>query len=203
MSPEELARLDVLYRQTTVHLAQVATRTRDVRLAKYLNDLTAAAHSIIYLPPRKSIFTGLLKFVTEGFGRAVVRTWRYHAASAALFVTGAVVAYYAASHDVLASYALAMPGDLRLPGSTPEQLHEVLVHGRDQDASMKFAFAIVFVWPQFASGGTVAVFGNSGRNTDDWADTVQRYADRVVYRTASPSRHRRRLLRVDIATCGE
>ncbi len=141
MSPEELARLDVLYRQTTVHLAQVATRTRDVRLAKYLNDLTAAAHSIIYLPPRKSIFTGLLKFVTEGFGRAVVRTWRYHAASAALFVTGAVVAYYAASHDVLASYALAMPGDLRLPGSTPEQLHEVLVHGRDQDASMKFAFA--------------------------------------------------------------
>jgi hypothetical protein len=47
MSPEELSRLDVLYRRTTVHLSQVATRTTDSRLIAYLNDLTAAPHSLI------------------------------------------------------------------------------------------------------------------------------------------------------------
>ena len=55
MTPAELARLDVLYRRTTVHLAQVATRTQDVQLIEYLNHLTAAAHSVIYLPPAKSM----------------------------------------------------------------------------------------------------------------------------------------------------
>ena len=31
MTPGELARLDVLYRRVTIHLAQVATRSRDAR----------------------------------------------------------------------------------------------------------------------------------------------------------------------------
>jgi uncharacterized membrane protein SpoIIM required for sporulation len=144
MEPEELARLDALYRRTTIHLAQVVTRTQDVRLAKYLNDLTAAAHSIIYLPPRKSAFNGAVQFIVEGFGRAVARTWRYHTAAAGLLFAGALLAYSAACHDTLAAYALSMSpemGEIRLPGSTPEQLHEVLTHGRDQETSEKFAFA--------------------------------------------------------------
>jgi uncharacterized membrane protein SpoIIM required for sporulation len=144
MTPEELARLDALYRRTTIHLAQVVTRTRDARLSKYLNDLTAAAHSIIYLPPRKSALAGALGFIVEGFSRAVARTWRYHLASAALVFGGAVLAYFAASHDTLAAYALSMSpqaGDIRTPGATPEQLRSVLKHGREQEASTKFAFA--------------------------------------------------------------
>ena len=144
MTPEELARLDALYRRTTIHLAQVVTRTQDARLAKYLNDLTAAAHSIIYLPPRKSAFAGTLKFILEGFGRAVARTWRYHLAAAVLVLGGALFAYFAAGNDTLAAYALSMSpqaGDIRTPGSTPEQLRNVLKHGREQEASTKFAFA--------------------------------------------------------------
>lgn len=144
MEPEELARLDALYRRTTIHLAQVTTRTRDVRLAKYLNDLTAAAHAIIYLPPRKSAFAGAMQFITAGFGRAVARTWRYHAAAAALLFLGAFWAFYAASHDTLAAYALSMSpeaGETRLPGSTPEQLQKGLTHGRDEESGEKFAFA--------------------------------------------------------------
>ncbi|HEY2882470.1 MAG TPA: stage II sporulation protein M [Pirellulales bacterium] len=144
MDEEQLSRLDVLYRRTTIHLAQVRTRTQDRRLAKYLNDLTAAAHSIIYLPPRKSALAGVVQFLVEGFSRAVARTWRYHAAAAALVLAGALVAYYAASHDTLAAYALSMSpeaNDPRLPGSTPEQLRESLIHGRDQTSSTKFAFA--------------------------------------------------------------
>jgi uncharacterized membrane protein SpoIIM required for sporulation len=144
MEPDELARLDALYRRATIHLAQVLTRTQDVRLAKYLNDLTAAAHSIIYLPPRKPIWKGAVRFLTEGFGRAVARTWRYHVVAATLVGAGALLAYYAASHDILAAYALSMSpeaGDIRLPGSTPEQLRDVLTHGRDQESGEKFAFA--------------------------------------------------------------
>ena len=141
MTPAELARLDVLYRRTTVNLAQVATRTRDAGLIKYLNDLTAAGHSVIYLPPRKSAWAGATRFVTEGFARSVARTWRFHAASALLFFGGAVVAYFAASRDPLAAYALSMPGDIRQPGSTPEQLEKVLTSGREQGSAEKFAFA--------------------------------------------------------------
>jgi uncharacterized membrane protein SpoIIM required for sporulation len=144
MQPEELARLDSLYRRTTIHLAQVTTRTNDAQLAKYLNDLTAAAHSIIYLPPRKSAFAGAIRFVTEGFARAVARTWKYHVAAAALVFAGAIVAYYAASHDALAAYGLSMSpeaGDIRVPGAPPERLREVLTHGRDKEAGEKFAFA--------------------------------------------------------------
>src|SRR5262249_6533005 len=54
-----------------------------------------------------------------------------------------VFAYYAASHDTLAAYALSMPGDFRLPGSTPEQLHAALKHGRDIESGEKFAFASI------------------------------------------------------------
>jgi hypothetical protein len=144
LTPEELARLDSLYRRTAVHLAQVTTRTRDVRLTKYLNDLTAAAHSIIYLPPRRSAFKGALLFVTEGFGRAVARTWRYHVAAAVLCFGGAVFAYYAASNDVLAAYALSPPAEMagaRMPGSSREQLQGVLQTGPDQGSNVKLLFA--------------------------------------------------------------
>jgi uncharacterized membrane protein SpoIIM required for sporulation len=141
MTPEELSRLDVLYRRTTVHLAQVATRTNDTRLTAYLNDLTAAAHSLIYLPPRQSVWKGAGTFVVEGFARLIARRWPFHAASAGLLVGGAFLGYFASMHDPLAAYALMMPGDIRSPGATPEQLLEVLRHGRDLGGGTKFTFA--------------------------------------------------------------
>jgi uncharacterized membrane protein SpoIIM required for sporulation len=141
MSPEELSRLDVLYRRTTVHLAQVATRTTDTRLIAYLNDLTAAAHAVIYLPPRKSAWQGAGRFAVEGFPRLVARCWPFHAASAILLIAGAFLGYFASMHDSLAAYALMMPGDVRSPGATREQLLEVLRHGRDTGGGEKFAFA--------------------------------------------------------------
>ncbi len=141
MSPEELSRLDVLYRRTTVHLAQVATRTTDTRLIAYLNDLTAAAHSLIYLPPRKSVWQGASRFIIEGFPQLIAGRWRFHAASAVLLIAGAMLGYFASMHDPLAAYALMTPGDIRTPGSTREQLLEVLRHGRDTGGGEKFAFA--------------------------------------------------------------
>ena len=50
------------------------------------------------------------------------------------------MAYHAASHDVLAAYALLPPGDPRQPGATPEQLLEVL-RGREEGSGFKSVFA--------------------------------------------------------------
>ena len=141
LSPQELNRLDVLYRRVAIHLAQVRTRTRDERLAAYLNHLAAAAHSLIYLPPRQGVFSKIALFAALGFAECVARNWRVHAISAALLVVGALLAYHATTHDVLAAYALAPPGDSRLPGTPPERLLQYLNGGQDQGAGYKSMFA--------------------------------------------------------------
>ena len=141
MTPAELARLDVLYRRVTIHLAQVATRSRDARLVRYLNDLAAAAHSLIYLPSRQPLLKGIASFAATGFARSVARTWKYHTVSAICMILGVVIAYFASMHDLLAAYALSIPGDPRSPGSTPDQLREVLRSGREEGGGGKFFFA--------------------------------------------------------------
>jgi uncharacterized membrane protein SpoIIM required for sporulation len=141
LGPEELNRLDVLYRRVAIHLAQVRTRTRDERLAVYLNGLAGAAHSVIYLPPRQRVIGKIGAFAAYGFARTIARNWRYHLASALVLVAGAFLAYHACTHDVLAAYALLPPGDPRQPGATQEQLLEVLRGGREHGGGYKSAFA--------------------------------------------------------------
>lgn len=141
LSPEDLHRLDVLYRKTTIHLAQVASRTGDDNLIRYLNDLTGAAHNVIYLPSRKRAVRGVAMFLAEGFARAVARTWRCHAMSALLLIAGALIAYFAVQADPAAAYALLPPGEFRQPGASTERLEAVLRHGRDIGHGGKFLFA--------------------------------------------------------------
>jgi uncharacterized membrane protein SpoIIM required for sporulation len=159
MKPEELARMDVLYRQTTVHLAQVASRTKDIALLNYLNDLTAAAHSVIYLPPRRAATQTALMFVTDGFARAVARTWMYHAASGALMIFGALLAYFAVWNDPLAAYAIMPAMEVRLPGSTQEQLLDALRHGRGMQSGDKFIFASFLFSHNFKVGLATLALG--------------------------------------------
>lgn len=141
MTVEQLSRLDVLYRRTTIHLAQASTRSTDARLIAYLNDLTSSAHSLIYLPPRKSIFAGFVTLVVDGIARSIARNWKCHALSFVLVVGGAVLAYFAAMADPLAAYALWPQEDERQPGSTYDQLLAGLRFGRDQGSGRKFVFA--------------------------------------------------------------
>jgi uncharacterized membrane protein SpoIIM required for sporulation len=133
--------LDVLYRRVGIHLAQVRTRTRDERLAAYLNQLAAAAHSLIYLPPRQGVLRKIGIFAVLGFAECVARNWRVHAISGALLLAGALLAYHAATHDVLAAYALAVPGDSRLPGTPRERLLEYIHGGQDMGSGSKSFFA--------------------------------------------------------------
>lgn len=141
LAPEDLSRLDILYRRTVVHLAQASSRTTDKALIQYLNDLTAAAHSVIYLPPRRRFPTKIGHFLAQDFGRAVARTWRYHAVAAALVALGGVLGYYVSMTDLTAAYAILPAGEMRLAGATREQLEEMLRSGRDKGSGTKFAFS--------------------------------------------------------------
>jgi uncharacterized membrane protein SpoIIM required for sporulation len=141
LSPEQRERLDVLYRRTTVQLARVSTVTRDQQLVSYLNGLTASAHSLIYLPPSRGIFTDAVWFVREGFARAIARHWRLQLLSLALVIGGVILGYSAAMSDPLMAHALWPAADERQPGSTQEQLLAVLRSGREQDGSAKYLFA--------------------------------------------------------------
>ncbi len=140
LSAEELSRLDRLYRTTTVHLAQARLRTTHRALVEHLNRLVGRAHSLIYAPPRRNPLTRFLRFYADGFARAVARTARFHGASLALFTLGALFAYRAALYDETFAYAL-LGDDVRLPGSSVEQLESVLRGGRDMASVEKFGFA--------------------------------------------------------------
>lgn len=141
LSFTERERLDVLYRRTTVHLARVSTRSTDQSLINYLNSLTAAAHSFIYLPPRQSIATKVRRFFVDGFARAIARHWRPHFMSALLMIGGALIGFFAAAADPILAHALWPVADERQPGSTTEQLLTHLRQGRDDGSGVKFLFA--------------------------------------------------------------
>jgi uncharacterized membrane protein SpoIIM required for sporulation len=141
LSAAERERLDELYRRTTIHLARVTSRTNDEQLVNYLNNLTAAAHSIIYLPPRESVFHKAGQFLWEGFARVIARHWVEHLISALLVIGGAVLGYVVAASDPVMAHALWPSLDERQPGSTPEQLLEHLRQGRDESGGQKFFFA--------------------------------------------------------------
>ncbi len=141
LTPGELARLDRLYRVTTVHMAQVRSRVRNETLLKNLNHLVAQAHSVIYVAPNRQPMRRILGFYFTGFARAVVRTRRFHLASLLLLMLGIACGSLIAVQRPEGTYALFGPGEFRLPGASPEQLQVWLEHGRDIGGGQKFAFA--------------------------------------------------------------
>ncbi|HIJ73298.1 MAG TPA: hypothetical protein HPP83_04270 [Candidatus Hydrogenedentes bacterium] len=141
LTAEELARLDRLYRLSTIHLAQLRARVKNEAMARRLNRLVAKAHSFLYVSPRVNPLARVALFYLNGFARAVCRTGRYHLASVALFLVGALGAYYASARYPSAAYAFLPQGEIRLPGSGPGQLRSALEHGRDWGGAEKLVFA--------------------------------------------------------------
>jgi uncharacterized membrane protein SpoIIM required for sporulation len=105
------------------------------------------------------MFAGSVRFLTEGFARSIARNLRFHVASAGLLLGGALLAYYLSTTDVMAAYALSMPGDPRQPGATREQLEEVLRGGRDDGGGLKFAFASFLFQHNFKVGLVAMALG--------------------------------------------
>jgi uncharacterized membrane protein SpoIIM required for sporulation len=70
-----------------------------------------------------------------------VRHWKLHLLSTVVFFSAAIFGYVVSTHDLQAAYALSTPGDVRTPGSSPEQLQDILRHGRDSGHGELFFFA--------------------------------------------------------------
>ncbi|WP_229591531.1 stage II sporulation protein M [Pseudodesulfovibrio sediminis] len=141
LKPAELSRLDQLYRRTTVHLAQVLSRSNDDALIQYLNNLTSTTHSIIYISDKSPFLGKVGRFFIEGFPRAIARNWRFHLIALLLFLGGLFLGYFASFHDPLASYMIMPDGEHRTMGATAEQLVEALRSGRDTGQGKKIFFA--------------------------------------------------------------
>ena len=141
LTAEELSRLDKLYRRSTVHLAQLRSRTSNQALTERLNRLVTMAHSTIYLAPRVRPLQRVGRFYLTGFPRAVARSGRYHLAAALLFACGGLVAFFTFPERPEAAYALLAPGELRLPGSSTAQLQRALRSGRTDSETSKLLFS--------------------------------------------------------------
>lgn len=140
LSADELARMDRLYRLTTIHLAQLRTRGANPQVVHNVNRLVAKAHSLIYAAPRPHLLGRIFAFYATGFARSVARTWVFQLTALAIFLVGAFGGYWASVSNVYANYALIIPDEMRMPGASQEQLIAVLRGGRDQGQSEKVAF---------------------------------------------------------------
>jgi uncharacterized membrane protein SpoIIM required for sporulation len=87
LSHDELQELSLLYRQTAADLAAIRQDPSSVHFARYLNQLMARAHNIIYAGHRAS--TGaIFKFFRYEYPRVFRRNLNYCAVAFAVFILG-------------------------------------------------------------------------------------------------------------------
>jgi len=131
LSPSELEEVGRLYRQAAVHLAEARTDRHDPRVVEHLNLLVGRAHALVYGRTRRRAFRPLAFYTTE-FPQLFRRTFRYTAASGALFLGSAVVAYL---------LVIADPGWLEhvAPAGLADAIESFL--GRDAPAGAYFGDA--------------------------------------------------------------
>jgi len=90
LSHGELQELSLLYRQTAADLAAIRQDPSSIHFARYLNQLMARAHNIIYAGHRASA-SAVLRFFTGEYPRIFRRNLKYCALAFAVFVTGGLV----------------------------------------------------------------------------------------------------------------
>ncbi len=90
LTRNELRELALLYRQTASDLSVLREDPGGEPLARYLNQLLARAHNIIY-GGKKSSASGMLGFYREAYPRIFRETFPYTAVAFALFALSAVV----------------------------------------------------------------------------------------------------------------
>jgi uncharacterized membrane protein SpoIIM required for sporulation len=83
----ELQELSLLYRQTAADLAAIRQDPSSVHFARYLNQLMARAHNIIYAGHRASPWAAV-RFFTREYPRVFRRNLRYCVLAVAIFIVG-------------------------------------------------------------------------------------------------------------------
>ena len=90
LSHEELQELSLLYRQTAADLAAIRQDPSSVHFARYLNQLMARAHNIIYAGHRASP-GAILAFFRHEYPRVFRRNLKYCALAFAIFIVGGFI----------------------------------------------------------------------------------------------------------------
>jgi uncharacterized membrane protein SpoIIM required for sporulation len=86
----ELQELSLLYRQTAADLAAIRQDPSSVHFARYLNQLMARAHNIIYAGHRASPWAAV-HFFTREYPRVFRRNLRYVALAFSIFIVGGLL----------------------------------------------------------------------------------------------------------------
>lgn len=86
---DQLQELSLLYRQTAADLAAVRQDPSSVHFSRYLNQLMARAHNIIYSGQRASA-SGILDFFRRDYPRVFRRNVKYCAVAVLVFTAGAL-----------------------------------------------------------------------------------------------------------------
>ena len=94
----ELERLGQLYRQTTAHLAQARRDFPRDQTSRYLNDLAARAHPLLYRAPAGS-WRQLYRFFLDDFPRLFWQARLYVLAASLLFALPALAGYLIATSN--------------------------------------------------------------------------------------------------------
>ena len=85
----DLRDLALLYRQTAADLATAREDPASAELAAYLNGLLGSAHNVIYAAPSARL-RSIVRFFAQTVPAIFRATWRYTAASTAIFIAGAL-----------------------------------------------------------------------------------------------------------------
>lgn len=156
LGAEKVARLPVLYRAALSSLGVARSTVLDDNLRDYLEALCARAYLVVYGPKRRLLDVALA-FATAGFP-AAVRSIAWHvAASAALLVLGAALAWAMVAADADTFYLFVDSGLAhgRDPAASTEALQKTLFDGADHDGLLDFA---AFLFTHNASVG-ILVYG--------------------------------------------
>jgi len=132
LTPDELARLPVLYRATLSSLSVARSISLDRNVVEYLEALAARAYFAVY-GSRRSAFETLRWFVVEGFPRAVRQAAGHLGLATLFFLAGGITAFALVTSDPSYYDAFVDPAYAsgRDPSATTESLREGLFDGGD------------------------------------------------------------------------
>ncbi len=156
LGAEKVARLPVLYRAALSSLGVARSTVLDDNLRDYLEALCARAYLVVYGPKRRLLDVALA-FATAGFPAAVRSIAWYVAASAALLLLGAALAWAMVAADADTFYLFVDSGlaQGRDPAASTEALQKTLFDGGEHDGLLDFA---TFLFTHNSSVG-ILVYG--------------------------------------------
>jgi uncharacterized membrane protein SpoIIM required for sporulation len=108
LTPAQVLTMAALYRRATADLARAQRDWPEEPVHRYLNGLVARAHGVVYRRGGQ-IWMRIKRFYTQTLPRTYRGAWPFLAASFAMTLVPAVIAYFVVTANPEAAYAVAPP----------------------------------------------------------------------------------------------